>query len=155
MKNKLFNDKGFTFLELLIVIIIFGILITIAYPKFEKEKARWELNAVARQMVTDIRKWQQRAVVEQRYGLKIIVNQEARRYALAEHTQIIENEKRDISGTVTSLTVTPETFTTVEFYPTGMTSGAGHFTLQNRYGEYKYIVILNTTGRVRISSTPP
>ncbi|MEL7568043.1 MAG: GspH/FimT family protein [Dehalobacterium sp.] len=153
MLRKFFNNKGFTFLELLIVIIILGILVTIAYPKFEKEKARWELNTVARQMVTDIRKWQQRAVVEQKYGLKITINKEKRKYSLKENLQEIES--RDISGAVTSLSVAPETFTTVEFYPTGMTSGAGHFTLKNRYGEYKYIVILNTTGRVRISSTPP
>jgi prepilin-type N-terminal cleavage/methylation domain-containing protein len=47
MKKKIYNNKGFTFIELLIVIIIFGILVTIAYPKFEKEKARWELNKVS------------------------------------------------------------------------------------------------------------
>jgi len=153
MTRKFFDNNGFTFLELLIVIIIFGILITIAYPKFEKEKARWELNTVARQMMTDIRKWQQRAVVEQKYGLKIMINQEARKYSLKENLNVIESH--DISGIITSLTVTPVSYTTVEFYPTGKTSGAGHFTLRNRYGEYKYIVILNTTGRVRISSTPP
>ncbi|MGI6629225.1 MAG: pilus assembly FimT family protein [Bacillota bacterium] len=70
MRKKIHNNKGFTFIELLIVIVIFGILVTIAYPKFEKEKARWELNAVARQMVTDIRKWQQKLLWKKKQGLK-------------------------------------------------------------------------------------
>jgi prepilin-type N-terminal cleavage/methylation domain-containing protein len=82
MRKKIYNNKGFTFIELLIVIVIFGILMTIAYPKFEKEKARWELNAVARQMVTDIRKWQQKAVVEKEAGLKMTLNLDARKYTL-------------------------------------------------------------------------
>jgi type IV fimbrial biogenesis protein FimT len=153
MRKKIHNNKGFTFIELLIVIVIFGILVTIAYPKFEKEKARWELNAVARQMVTDIRKWQQKAVVEKEAGLKMTLNLDARKYTLRKYTSIVES--RDLSKTVVSMTVKPATFTTVEFYSNGTTNSAGTIALKNRYGEFRYIVILNTTGRVRISTTPP
>ena len=62
------NNKGFTFIELLVVAVILGILLTIAYPRLEKVRTRWELNGVARQMVSDIRKMQQKAVVEQITG---------------------------------------------------------------------------------------
>ncbi|HHT64379.1 MAG TPA: prepilin-type N-terminal cleavage/methylation domain-containing protein [Clostridia bacterium] len=147
------NNKGFTFIELLVVAVILGILLTIAYPRLEKVRTRWELNGVARQMVSDIRKMQQKAVVEQITGLNITLNQAARKYYLKENSKVLES--RDLSRVITGISVKPKDFTIVEFYTNGMTSGAGTIALSNRYGEFRYIVILNTTGRVRISSTPP
>ncbi len=63
-------------------------------------------------------------------------------------------EIHDLSKAVSSLTVSPDNLTTIEFYTNGMTSGAGTFTLKNQYGSYKYIVILNTTGELEFPPLP-
>lgn len=153
MKNKLFGDQGFTFLELLIVMIIFGILLTIAYPKFEREKARWELNAVARQMATDIRNWQQRAVVEQNSGLTLTIYENELIYRFKEDATI--KETRDLSGILKTMTINlPSNVKTINFGISGTTNNYCTITLQNQFGEYKYVVI-NSVGRVRVSSTRP
>ena len=101
-------------------------------------------------MVSDIRKMQQKAVVEIT-GLNITLNQAAK--VFKGKFKVLES--RDLSRVITGISVKPKDFTIVEFYTNGMTSGAGTIALSNRYGEFRYIVILNTTGRVRISSTPP
>ncbi|ATW23994.1 GspH/FimT family pseudopilin [Candidatus Formimonas warabiya] len=151
MKKKLFNEKGFTFLEMLIVIIILGILVTIAYPKFEKEKARWELNMAARQMVSDIRLWQQKAIVEQKI-FTLLINREEKIYHIKEKESNTIKYTGDLSNLIESVNFTTN-FNIIDLYPDGTTNKAGHFTLTNKFGARKYVIILNTTGRVRISDT--
>jgi len=91
--------------------------------------------------------------MEQAYGLKITVDQSAKKYLLKEGLLI--RESHDLSSMIESISLSPPGLTTVEFYPTGKTSAAGTFALQSRYNDFLYVVILNTTGRVRVSSTPP
>lgn len=153
MIDRIHDDKSFTLIELVCVLTIAGVLFGLAMPCFFRSLARWELDAVTWQMSMDIKKWQQKALCEQKYGLKLVVNQSLRKYYLMEGTTV--REMKDLSKNLSSLSVTPASFYTVEFFPSGSTSAAGTYALKNRYGEYKYIVILNTTGRVRISSTPP
>jgi prepilin-type N-terminal cleavage/methylation domain-containing protein len=149
---KYCNNKGFSFIELAIVIVLMGIILGIAYPKFERSMANWELNVTARKMATDIRRWQQKAVTEEKSGLKLTINQEQKIYYLKEDIYI--KETHDLSDVVKSISVAPVTFNNINFTPTGKTSAAGTIALENRAGGFKYIIV-NTTGRVRVSSTRP
>lgn len=153
MINRVQWNKSFTLIELVCVLTIAGVLLGLAVPCFFRSLAWWELDAVTWQMSMDIKKWQQKALCEQKYGLKLVVNQSQRKYYLMEGAAV--REMKDLSKNLSSLSVTPASFFTVEFFPSGSTSAAGTYALENRYGKYKYIVILNTTGRVRISTTRP
>lgn len=147
------NQKGFTLVELICVLAIISTLAGIAMPLFLRSIAQWELDAAAWKMANHIKKWQQKAVTEQKYGLKLVVDQNGRKFHLKDGAVI--KETHDLSNSLKSISIAPQSFYTVEFYPSGVTSAAGTYTLENYQGAYKFIVILNTTGRVRVSSNPP
>jgi len=143
---------GFTLLELSMVAALTILFTAVAAPLFLRSLSWWQLNAAAHTMAGDVRRWQERAVIEQISGLKIVINKQEKKYLLKEGITI--REVHELHGLIASLDVSPTTFSTVEFYPSGMTGSAGNFALGDRFGRFKYIVILNTTGRIRISDQP-
>ncbi|MGI6065457.1 MAG: pilus assembly FimT family protein [Bacillota bacterium] len=153
MRKRIKDAKGFTLVELICVLTIVSILMGIAVPKFSHSLARWELDVAAWKMAIHIRKWQQKAVTEQRFGLRLVIDQKSRKFHLKDGSVI--KETYDMSNLLKSISFSPEDFYMVEFYPTGVTSAAGTYALENYQGAFKYIVILNSTGRVRISSKRP
>lgn len=152
MLHRINRENGFTLIELVCVLTIMGLATSLAIPVFLQIKASYQLETAARQMASDIRRWQYQAVVDQKYGLKLVVSKSERKYHLREG--MVVRETRDLSTSLKSISIKPENFHTVEFYPTGKTSCAGTYALENKYNKFKYVVILNTTGRVRVSSQP-
>lgn len=146
------RGKGFTLIELITVIAIIGIFTAVTVPVFLRSLAWWQLDAAASSMTADIRRWQQKAITEQLPGLKIVINKQEKKYLLKEG--LLVRESHNLSPLIAAIDVSPAAFATVEFYPSGLTSTAGNFALGDRFGRYKYIIILNTTGRVRISNLP-
>lgn len=55
------NNKGFTLMELMIVIAIIGVIVLVAYPNFKGSKQDSALYGEARKVMTDIRYTQQLA----------------------------------------------------------------------------------------------
>lgn len=150
MRYLRFNNKGFTLIEVVCVVVILGILSSIAFPQFGKTLGKWELDVVARQMASDIRKWQQVAVKEQD-NYKMVVDTTNKKYYFRKGMLILE--KHDLSSSLKRLSTT-RNFNNIYFYSSGAPSLIGHYTLENKYGEIKYVVI-NTTGRVRVTSSLP
>ena len=53
--KKLFGSKGFTLIELMIIVIIIGVTASIAYPNFDKAVHRLKIRNSARHMVSIMR----------------------------------------------------------------------------------------------------
>lgn len=150
MRYLRFNNKGFTLIEVVCVAAILGIFSSMAFPQFGKTLEKWEMDVSARQMASDIRKWQQVAVKEQD-TYKMVVDTTNKKYYFRKGMLILE--KHDLSSSLKRLSAT-RNFNNVYFYPSGVPSIIGHYTLENKYGEIKYVVV-NITGRVRVTSSFP
>lgn len=71
-KRHLNDERGFTFIELIIVVVIIGIITAITTPMFRKTFAGIQLDNLARNIVSSARFCQERAIVERlRYRLNL------------------------------------------------------------------------------------
>lgn len=150
MRYLRFNNTGFTLIEVVCVATILGILSSMAFPQFGKTLGKWELDVATRQMASDIRKWQHVAVTEQD-TYKLVVDTANKKYYFRKG--MLSLEKHDLSSSLKRLSAT-QNFNNVYFYPSGTPNIIGHYTLENNYGEIKYVVV-NITGRVRVTSSLP
>ncbi|MEN3004382.1 type II secretion system protein [Dehalobacterium formicoaceticum] len=151
MMKRCNNQRGFTLIEITLVLVIIGILFVIAYPRVAHFKHKFELEMATRYMVSDIRKWQFQAMAEQK-DYRFVLDAGKKTYSFRDGTKI--KEVRDLSSMISSISPTEGMS---EFYlrPSGITSRAGHFLLKNVVNDKKFIYVLNTTGRIRASDIPP
>ncbi|MGI6678592.1 MAG: pilus assembly FimT family protein [Dehalobacterium sp.] len=145
------NEKGFTLIEITLVLVILGIVLTIAYPMVTHMKQRVELEMAARYMVSDMRKWQFHAIAEQK-DIRFVLDAGTKKYSFRDGVKI--KEVRDLSSMIKNIGHT-EGMSAFYLRPSGLTSRAGHFLLKNAANDIKFIYVLNTTGRIRVSDLPP
>jgi prepilin-type N-terminal cleavage/methylation domain-containing protein len=151
MIRKIYNEKGFTLIEITLVIVILGILLAIAFPGFAHLKHKFDLEMATRYMVSDIRKWQFKAIAEQK-DYRFVLNAGTKTYSFRDGVKI--KESRNLSSMIKSISPTEGMS---EFYlrPSGVTSRAGHFLIKNAANDIKFVYVLNTTGRIRVSDQAP
>jgi type II secretion system protein H len=158
---KIISSKGFTIIEMMIVLAIIGVILTVAAPNFNAYRQNTNLKEAARDISSDISLYRQRAVAENR-GYRINFSASANSYTIQQET--VTNGVRTgnyvalitktvgagnvnivISGTPSFSGGIP----TVTFAPRG-TSGAGSITLQNTKRLSTATITTNLMGRVRV-----
>jgi prepilin-type N-terminal cleavage/methylation domain-containing protein len=82
---KIKQAKGFSLIELIIVIAILGIVSAIAAPNFNKYRQNTNLKEAARDLASDISLYRQRAVAENIH-YQIVFNQAANNYTVQRET---------------------------------------------------------------------
>jgi general secretion pathway protein H len=74
------SSAGFTFIELLVVLVIVGLIVHLAPPVMQRNMAHAEAKAVARTLVADLR-WLREYAIATRRESRLMVDADARKYA--------------------------------------------------------------------------
>lgn len=150
---KIFNKNGFTFIELMIVVAIIGVVAAIAAPNFSQYMAQRRINGAAREIYADLAFVRTQAISMSRWvALKIDAN---------DQYTIFHDDNRDgiidAGETISTKGLHPNyydvTFSTppgasIVFYPNG-TGSTGTLYIAGPAGSKS--IIISSAGRVRIN----
>jgi len=146
------NNKGFTMIEIILVIALIGILASISLPIYRKTMAHHSLHSAARVISTDIRYTQQKSITE-RDSYRLLFNTTSG--TTYQILSTASNSKMKYLPKGTKIIRTNFTDKTLTFYPSGAPSQGGRLVIENNFGDKLYIIVTPATGRVRISDKPP
>ncbi|MGI9953179.1 prepilin-type N-terminal cleavage/methylation domain-containing protein [Moorellaceae bacterium AZ2] len=151
--------RGFTLVEISLVVALLGVVLAISLPSFRKPLAYYRLKVVASQMAQDLREIQQTALNEESDKYHVFFAAGGSHYEVRkaqEHTlpQVIKRVYLPPTVKIVSTTFKDNAVTfSVKGtpYPTG-----GTVTLQDTVsGRFMYVIVASITGRVRVSTSPP
>lgn len=144
------HRRGFTLLEVLMVVVISSILLSMTLPRIQPAIDRAKLNGAANVVATDLQ-YAQRMAVRSRKPVAIIVSESLIQYLIRDRDDASIVHRDRYLGTeseynLTSLTVTP---TSNEIFPHGLARQSMTFTLELNgvQREVRY----TKAGQVRIS----
>jgi prepilin-type N-terminal cleavage/methylation domain-containing protein len=145
------NKKGYSLIEMLIVIALIGVLLSIAIPSWMRYRQNADLRTAARGIAGDFFNMKQRAVGEA-VNYRITFDQENNRYQMI-NTSTADTTTRNLSEFGPGIIITHVAFgdDAIDFYTRG-TAEAGHIDLQNGIGSTATITV-NITGRTYVSFT--
>jgi prepilin-type N-terminal cleavage/methylation domain-containing protein len=146
-----FKRKGFSLIEMLVVIAIIAILLSVAIPSWTQYRQNTDLKTAARGIASDIFNTKQRAVGEA-VSYQIAFDQANNRYQII-NTSTNDTTTRNLSEFGSGIIITDVAFNgdTVDFYTRG-TAEVGHLNLRNSRGSTATIT-MNITGRTHVSFT--
>lgn len=152
IKQKTGKEKGFTLLELMIVIMLIGVIAAIALPGFQGWMIKNRLNGAARQVMTELMETRSKAVSRNNRFRVFFINDH--QYTILDDrnnnntvdtgeptlTRDIHADYFDVHFTATANPI---------FYPRGTAFGTT-VTLRNGAGGEKRVTV-STAGRVKIN----
>ena len=159
---RIAGKRGFTMLEMMIIIVIIGILASIAAPSFFnwipqmklKSDARMSLNYLRQVRAQSVAKNSQFGVYFDRENRLIYVFQDCDNPAGSIYTPGLDSLLEAPVSFDSDVILSNCTFQndTVIFYPNGSASSSGEILLQNSGGATVYSVdVLASTGRVKMT----
>lgn len=148
------RNKGFTLIEIMIVIVIMGIMAAIATPNLMSYMSRLRLNGAARQVMTDLMLARGKAVSEnKRVGVVFTSNHQYTIFSDNNQNSAIDTGELTVSKNIQAefADVTLSSNTSPIFLPNGSVLSAtnGTVTLSNTSGSKQ--VTTSSAGRVRIN----
>lgn len=149
------NNKGFTLAELIFALALLTILMAVAMPHFSTALTELKLTADARQMAGVLRMARTEAITTgtNRQVVFYVNDSQRPRY------QSVGRASYPLSPGVKFAGTKPfnsrfKNQPACIFMPNGRAVQGGTVTLKAE-NKYKYVIVLNNTGRIRVSDTPP
>ncbi len=140
---------GFSMLEMLIVLIVIGILISIAIPKMAMIIRHERVNRAAQVVVQDLQNGFAMAG-RQRAPVRLIFYPATKKYVFTDRaTGQILHSRSLATGTEHSVSSISSTVDTVDVLPNGI--GSASFTVTLANGDYARLVTASSAGFVRMS----
>ena len=144
MRTK--RESGLTMFELLIVVVIIGIVITIAIPSYRMYMVKSRLNGAARMVMSDLMAARMKAIKVNRDVRVDFSTSGGGQYTfdVGQAEAVTKNVQSHYSGVTMQSTVT-----SVIFNPTGRAGAINTIIVNNSLGSKS--ITISTAGRVRIS----
>ncbi|WP_334110289.1 prepilin-type N-terminal cleavage/methylation domain-containing protein [Thermodesulfitimonas autotrophica] len=153
------RERGFTLVEVLLVVALVGLLFGVAVVSFNRAVAHWEIEAAARLLASDIRTAQQKALAEGT-ATAVWFYRDAGCYERRNGGAVRETVYLPVRVRFTKLTfnevsgVAPAVYE-VHFTASGSPAQAGSAYLENVTGEHRAVRVSVGTGRVRVTAEAP
>ena len=148
--NNSRRNKGYTLLELVIIVGIISILLAASFRGLIIAKHNLELNMAAHQLAATLKDCQSRAMYTGSY-YKIEFYPSLNRYRVYRENELVE----DVQLENINLHYTNFTDYKVRFYNNGTPSMGGTVTLKTKNGRTLYVIMTPVTARTRVSTKPP
>ncbi|MHB0886377.1 MAG: pilus assembly FimT family protein [Bacillota bacterium] len=152
------HEEGFSFFELLAVVLIMAALVTVGVPSVQKAMSWGNLTSGARAVASDLRTAQQTAITK---ALKVqirytVVSGQPGYYDFYEespstHAMVSTGKRVALDRNARLSSADFDGLTYVEFDALGGATNAGQVILANPLGEQLKIEVASITGRVRIT----
>jgi len=152
------DNRGFTLVELLVAIALVAILAAIVYPRLDTILGEAVLNARAREMVLDLRRTQQAAIIsgeDHRFEIHVI----NRVYTIRPRNPVkpaikIVNLELPITSVTSNFVEIGGGWRAITYSPTGIPSQTGGVVIFDARGRGRAVEVAVATGRVRIEVRP-
>ncbi|MGM0651702.1 MAG: GspH/FimT family pseudopilin [Bacillota bacterium] len=150
------SEKGFTLIELICVVMLLGIIFTIATPVLADFGQKRNLDLTARTLAIDIRKTRQKAITTG-WGQLIEMRIHVDDYRIKDgktNEQHTVKLPADVSYLSNNFPL-KDGYRVLSFGRNGAPNSGGTVALINNSGDVLYIIVTPATGRVRIDDEPP
>lgn len=156
------KQTGFTFIEMMIVVVVIGVMATLAVGQFDRFFRQQRLKAAGKDLLSDLRLARSYAVSRRaQYG--IYFDQNAKQYVLFKDVVNPSNYTYDVGDSVVKTVSLSSIFslnnctfpnTAVIYLSTGSASSSGTVDIYNsELAKYMRADVLASTGRVRLTQS--
>lgn len=149
MQQIRYSKGGFTFLEILAVIALVGLVSSLAVPKFSEGISNYRLKSVAKELRSDLRYIQQVAMAEgDFYEIRFYIYATPQQYTIHKSFSLQERKHIPPGIEVVGTTSFPGNPPTVRFNQSGVVNAGGTVIFKNSYGKRIEVITSVNTGRV-------
>lgn len=141
------DQKGFTLIEMAIVLAIFSILLATVLPNLQKPLAHYQLRSTGMRLASDMRWVRQQSIMGRANLVDLQVAPSQDYYIIRESTKVVA--RRILPPGIYFKEVVLEK-NTLKFTLTGAPSSGGRIGLANGFGETCYVYFMPSSGRIRV-----